>query len=431
MHKIAVIGVGYVGLVTSTCFAQLGNQVIGLDIDSQKIANLKKGIIPIYEEGLTKMVKENLKSGNLSFTTDFKTAVQNSDIIFIAVGTPPLPDGSVNLSYVKNAAESIGKNINGYKVIINKSTVPIGTGDVVKNIIKRVYKGSFDVVSNPEFLREGSAVADFMNPDRIIIGSDSPKSKEIINKLYAPQNSPIVNTDIKTAELIKYASNAFLATSISFINSVANICEKIGADVNNVSLGMKLDPRIGQKAFLAAGVGYGGSCFPKDVKGLIQIAHENKVSFDILDAVETTNLAQKKSLLPKIQSLLDSDLNNKNITIWGLAFKPNTDDVREAPSLTIVKQLVDRGAVVTAVDPIATDNFKKFFDGQIKYQTDLIKSVTNADCLVIVTQWPEFKNVNLSQVKKVMKHPNIIDGRNLFDPKIIKKLGFNYISVGR
>lgn len=431
MHKIAVIGVGYVGLVTSTCFAQLGNKVIGVDIDDQKIANLKQGIIPIYEDGLTEMVKKNLKSGNLSFTTDFKTAVKNSDIIFIAVGTPPLPDGSVDLSYVKSAAESIGKSMNGYKVVIDKSTVPIGTGDVVKNIIRRVYKGDFDVVSNPEFLREGSAVADFMNPDRIVVGSDSQKAKDIVNQLYASQNSPIVNTDIKTAELIKYASNAFLATSISFINSIANICEKIGADVNNVSLGMKLDPRIGQKAFLSAGVGYGGSCFPKDVKGLIQIAHENRVSFDILDAVEDTNLAQKQSLLPKIQTLLGKDLNNKNITIWGLAFKPNTDDVREAPSLTIIKQLTDRGAIVTAVDPIAADNFKKFFDGQINYETDLIKSVKGVDCLVIVTEWPEFKNANLIKVKQSMKHTNIVDGRNIFDPPTVKKLGFKYISVGR
>lgn len=431
MKKIAVIGVGYVGLVTSTCFAELGNQVIGVDIDKQKIDHLNKGIIPIYEEGLTELVKKNHKSGNLSFTTDINKAVKISEIIFVAVGTPPLNDGTVNLEYVKNAAESIGKAMNGYKTIINKSTVPIGTGDIVKRIIAQNYKGEFDVVSNPEFLREGSAVFDFMNPDRIIIGTDSPKAKKIVNDLYAPQNSIIVDTDIKTAELIKYASNAFLATEISFINSIANICEKIGADVTKVSQGMKLDNRISPKAFLTAGIGYGGSCFPKDVKGLIQIAHENGVRFGILEAVEDTNSAQKQSLLPKIQSLLGEDLHNKNITIWGLAFKPHTDDIREAPSLVVIKQLLDRDVKTTVVDPVATNQAKLVLDNTVIYQNDLIKSVTNADCLVIVTEWPEFKNVDLKQVKKVMKKANIIDGRNIFDKKEMKQLGFEYISVGR
>ncbi len=431
MNKIAVIGVGYVGLVTSTCFAELGNQVVGVDIDQKKIANLQKNIIPIFEEGLTELVKQNQQASKLSFTTDVKKAVKSSDIIFIAVGTPSLPDGSVDLSYVKSASESIGKTINSYKVIINKSTVPVGTGNVVKNIIKQFYKGDFDVVSNPEFLREGSAVYDFMNPDRIVIGSDSKKASDIVNKLYSSQDSPIVNTDVKTAEMIKYASNAFLATQISFINSVANICEKIGADVNDVAKGMKLDPRIGQKAFLSAGVGYGGSCFPKDVKGLIQIAHENRVRFDILDAVEDTNLAQKQSLLPKIQTLIGKDLNNQKITVWGLAFKPKTDDVREAPSQVIIKQLIDRGAKVTAVDPIAIDNFKQIFDGQINYETDLFKSVKDADCLVIVTEWSQFQNVDLTKVKQLLNKPNIVDGRNIFNPAKMKELGFNYISVGR
>ncbi len=431
MNKITVIGVGYVGLVTSTCFAELGNQVIGVDIDQNKIDNLNKGIIPIYEEDLTDLVVKNHKSGNLSFTTDISKAVKESEIIFIAVGTPPMPDGSVNLEYVKAVAQSIGKNMNGYKVIINKSTVPIGTGNIVKTIINENYKGKFDVVSNPEFLREGSAVYDFMNPDRIIVGTDSPKAQKIINDLYAPQNSTIVNTDIKTAELIKYASNAFLATEISFINSIANICEKIGADVNDVSQGMKLDNRIGKKAFLSAGIGYGGSCFPKDVKGLIQIAQENGVPFSILDAVEDTNLAQKQSLLPKIQSLLGQDLNDKNITIWGLAFKPNTDDMREAPSLVVIKQLLDRNANITVVDKVATNQAKLILKNTVNYETDLIKSVTNADCLVIATEWEEFKNVDLKQIKKSIKKANVVDGRNIFDKKEMKKLGFKYISVGR
>lgn len=431
MKKISVIGVGYVGLVTSTCFSELGNQVIGVDIDQNKIDNLNNGIIPIYEEGLTELVQKNHKSGNLTFTTDVSKAVKDSEIIFIAVGTPPLADGSVNLEYVKSAAEAIGKSMNGYKVIINKSTVPIGTGDVVKRIISQNYKGEFDVVSNPEFLREGTAVYDFMNPDRVVIGSDSKRAQEIVDELYAPQNSTIVNTDIKTAELIKYASNAFLATEISFINSIANICEKIGADVTKVSEGMKLDSRIGKKAFLNAGIGYGGSCFPKDVKGLIQIAHEHGVRFSILDAVEDTNYAQKQSLLPKIQSLLGEDLHNKNITVWGLAFKPKTDDVREAPSLVIIKQLLDRDAKITVFDPVATNQAKLFLDGNVAYETDLIKSATNADCLIIATEWEEFKNIDLKQLKDVMKTANIVDGRNIFDKKEITEIGFNYISVGR
>jgi len=431
MNKIAVIGVGYVGLVTSTCFAELGNQVIGVDIDQKKIENLEKGIIPIYEEGLTELVKKNYQSGNLSFTTNISKAVKASDIIFIAVGTPPMPDGSVNLEYVKSAAESIGKAMNGYKVIINKSTVPIGTGDLVKRIISQNYQGEFDIVSNPEFLREGNAVHDFMHPDRIVVGNGSKKAKKIVNDLYASQNSTIINTDIKTAELIKYASNAFLATEISFINSIANICEKIGADVGKVSQGMKFDNRIGQKAFLNAGIGYGGSCFPKDVKGLIQIAHENGVRFSILDAVEDTNLAQKQSLLPKIQSLLGENLSNKNITVWGLAFKPNTDDMREAPSLVIIKQLLDRDAKITVVDPIATNQAKLILGDTVKYEKNLVKSVENADCLVIATEWPEFKNADLKQLKKSMKKANIVDGRNIFDKKEIKDLGFCYISVGR
>ncbi|HPT65933.1 MAG TPA: UDP-glucose/GDP-mannose dehydrogenase family protein [Candidatus Woesebacteria bacterium] len=431
MNKIAVVGVGYVGLVTSTCFAELGNKVIGVDINQKKISNLNKGIIPIYEKGLTELVRKNYSSGNLSFTTDINKAVKASDIIFVAVGTPPMPDGSVNLEYVKAAAESIGKAMNGYKVIINKSTVPIGTGSFVERIIQQNYKGKFDIVSNPEFLREGSAVSDFMHPDRIVIGTSSKKARKIVNELYAPQNSTIVNTNTKTAELIKYASNAFLATEISFINSIANICEKIGANITKVSKGMRLDNRIGPKAFLTAGIGYGGSCFPKDVKGLIQIAHENGVRFSILDAVEDTNLAQKQSLLPKIQSLLGEDLHGKNITVWGLAFKPKTDDVRESPSLVVVRQLLDRDATVTVVDPIATNQAKLILKDTVKYEKDLIKSVTGADCLIIATDWPEFKAIDLKQLKKSMKKTNIVDGRNIFNKRKIKKLGFKYLSVGR
>lgn len=430
MRKIAVIGTGYVGLVTGTCLSEIGHEVCCVDIDSNKIENLKKGIIPIYEPGLEELVKKNFEGGKLKFTTDFNEAVSASEVIFIAVGTPPMADGSVDLSYVKSAAESIAKAMNGYKVIVNKSTVPIGTGDTVQRIISTYYKDEFDVVSNPEFLREGSAVDDFMNPDRIVIGNGAGKAREIMLDLYSPIGGERVLTNIKTAEMIKYASNAYLATSISFINSIANICEKVGADVTEVAHGMKLDKRIGKYAFLSAGVGYGGSCFPKDVKGLIQIANENNVGFDILESVEATNEAQKKSLLPKIQKLLGENLHGKRIAVWGLAFKPETDDIREAPALVIVKQLKDRDAEVVIYDPIAFESAKKAgFD--YVFGDDIYKTVEKADCLVIATEWKQFKEVDLDKVKTLMKSPNIVDGRNIFAVEEMKEKGFNYISVGR
>jgi UDPglucose 6-dehydrogenase len=432
MKKIAVIGVGYVGLVTGTCLAELGNEVVGIDIDKKRIDGLNNGIIPIYEKGLEELVKENTEQGRLSFTTDAGKAIEQAEIVFIAVGTPPMPDGSVNLEYVKSAAETVGKNMNDYKVIINKSTVPIGTGDSVTKIIKEFYKGEFDVVSNPEFLREGTAVYDFMNPDRIVVGTVSEKAERILRELYKNfETENLVFTDVKTAEMIKYASNSFLATEISFINSISNLCEKLGADVEKVAQGMMLDKRIGTKAFLHAGVGYGGSCFPKDVKGLIQIAQENGVRFGILEEVEETNSAQKQSLLAKIQKLLGQDLHGKTITIWGLAFKPHTDDVREAPALIVIRQLLDRGASVKVFDPIAQEQGKKILGDTVKYESGLLGSVEKSDCLVVVTEWPEFKTVDLKKIKSAMKSANIIDGRNVFDPKEMKKEGFGYISVGR
>jgi UDPglucose 6-dehydrogenase len=432
MKKIAVIGVGYVGLVTGTCLAELGNEVVCVDIDKARVDSLNKGIMPIYEKGLEELVKENAKQGRLSFTTDAPRAIKQAEIVFIAVGTPPMPDGSVNLEYVKSAAETIGKNVDAYKVIINKSTVPIGTGDSVTKIIKEFYKGEFDVVSNPEFLREGTAVYDFMNPDRIVVGTNSAKAEKILTELYSNfETDNLIFTDVKTAEMIKYASNAFLATEISFINSIANLCEKMGADVEKVAIGMMLDKRIGTKAFLHAGVGYGGSCFPKDVKGLIQIAQENSFRFGILEEVEETNNAQKQSLLTKIQKIVGNDLNGKNITVWGLAFKPHTDDVREAPALIVIRQLLDRGVKVKVFDPIAQEQAKKVLDGNVTYENNLIGSVKNSDCLVIVTEWPEFKTVDLNELKSAMKCPNIVDGRNIFDVKEMKKEGFEYISVGR
>jgi len=428
--KIAVIGTGYVGLVTGACLADIGHRVICVDIDKNKIENLKKGIIPIYEPGLTEIVKKNFENGNLEFTTDTGAAVKKSEVVFIAVGTPSLPDGSVNLDYVKKAAEDIARAMNGYKVIVDKSTVPVGTGDVVGRTIAKYYSGDFQVVSNPEFLKEGDAVNDFMNPDRIVIGSDDKKAEEIMLSLYEKLGGERVLTTVKNSELIKYASNAYLATSISFINSVANICEKVGADVNEVSRGMRADKRIGQYAFLAAGVGYGGSCFPKDVKGMIQTANENEIGFEILDSVEATNEAQKKSLLPKIQKLLGENLSGKKIAIWGLAFKPETDDVRDSPALTIIKQLQDRDVEIEAFDPIAAENMKKEV-AALNIVDDMYECLNEAECLVIVTEWKQFKQADLLKIKSLLKSPNIVDGRNIFKVEEMKKLGFNYLSVGR
>ena len=430
MKKITVVGTGYVGLVTGACLADIGHQVTCVDIDKNKIENLKKGIIPIYEPGLTEIVKKNFDNGNLEFTTDTGMAVKKSEVVFIAVGTPSLPGGSVNLDYVKKAAEDIARAMNGYKVIVDKSTVPVGTGDVVGRTIAKYYSGDFQVVSNPEFLKEGDAVNDFMNPDRIVIGSDDKKAEEIMLSLYEKLGGERVLTTVKNAELIKYASNAYLATSISFINSVANICEKTGADVAEVSRGMRADKRIGQYAFLAAGVGYGGSCFPKDVKGMIQTANENEIGFEILDSVEATNEAQKKSLLPKIQKLLGEDLSGKKIAIWGLAFKPETDDVRESPALTIIKQLQDRDVEIAAFDPIAAENMKKEV-ADLNIVDDMYECLKEAECLVIVTEWKQFKQADLLKIKSLLKSPNIVDGRNIFKVEEMKKLGFNYLSVGR
>lgn len=430
MKKVTVIGTGYVGLVTGVCLADMGHIVTCVDIDSEKIEKLKQGIMPIYEDNLQELVKKNYDNKKLFFIDKPEEAVKDSEVIFIAVGTPPLPDGSANLSFVKGAAETIAKSMNNYKVIVNKSTVPIGTGDLVTRIIGTYYKGEFDVVSNPEFLREGSAVWDFENPDRIVIGNGSPKAQKIMLELYEKFDCPKLLTDIKTAELIKYASNSYLATSISFINSIANICEKIGADVTKVAEGMKLDKRIGKYAFLNAGIGYGGSCFPKDVKALIQIAHENSERFSVLEAVEDTNEAQKQSLLPKIQKLLGEDLSDKKIALLGLAFKPKTDDMREAPSLTIVKQLQDRGAEVLAYDPVAQEQASKLLS-DVKYFDNIEKMVKGVDCVVIATEWEEFTKLDWAKIKGLVKGANLVDGRNCLDRDKMKEMGWNYLAMGR
>jgi len=429
MKKVTVLGVGYVGLVTAACLSDIGHQVTGVDIDKNRIDNLKKGIIPIYEPGLDERVKRNFGK-SLSFSVEVDKAVAESEIVFIAVGTPSLADGSVNLDYVKGAAETIGKAMNGYKVIVNKSTVPIGTGDMVANIIKKYYSGDFEVVSNPEFLREGQAVSDFMNPDRIVIGNGEGKARDIILELYSPLPGERVLTNVKTAEMIKYASNSLLATEISFINSIANICEKVGADVVEVAKGMRLDKRIGKYAFLDAGVGYGGSCFPKDVKALVQIARDNGISFDILESTERTNEEQKASLLPKIKKLLGDNISGKQITVWGLAFKAETDDVREAPALTVIQQLQENGAKIRVFDPVAKESAQKILK-DVEFLDDLYASVDGSECLVVVTEWKQFKEADLSRIKKLMNQPNMVDGRNLFEVGKMREIGFNYMSVGR
>lgn len=429
--NIVVIGTGYVGLVTGTCLTELGNKVVCIDKDASKIETLKKGKSPIYEPGLEELAQRNYKEGRLLFDTSLKNNIQEAELVFIAVGTPSRPNGSADMSYVRAAAKEIGQLLNRYIVIINKSTVPVGSGQMVRNIIKKYYKGDFDVVSCPEFLREGSAVSDFMNPDRVVVGNGSQKVRKIMKKLFAPLNTTILFTDIETAELIKYASNSFLATQISFINSLSNLTEKVGGDITKIAEGMKLDKRIGKFAFLNAGVGYGGSCFPKDVKALIHTAKSNKIPFTILDEVEKVNYNQRKNLLKKIKLLLPK-LKNAKIGVWGLAFKPKTDDVREAPALTIVKELLKAGAKIKTFDPVAENNFKALFsDKNVQYCPSPFEAVKGSDLLVIMTDWNEFKEVDKTNLKNLLAKPNIVDGRNIYDPQEMKELGFNYIGIGR
>ncbi len=433
--KITMIGgVGYVGLVSGACLADLGNEVICTGRDQKKIDDLKKGISPIYEPGLEQVLERNIKAGRLDFTTDNTAAVQASDIIFLTVGTPSAPDGSADLSQIDTAAAEIAEALKAestkrYRIIVNKSTVPIGTGDRVRKIIADIYDGPFDVASNPEFLREGSAVKDFSEPDRVVIGVDSDKAREILQDLYEPQRAPILMTNIKTAEMIKYASNSYLATSISFINSLAKLCEVVGADVTKVSEGMRYDARIGQRAFLDAGIGYGGACFPKDVKALVHIGQENGAPLPLLEQVEAVNEAQKAYMLPKIEKEL-GDLAGKKMALWGLAFKPNTDDMREAPSVVLIKALQERGATVAAYDPVAIENAKQLAP-DVSYTEDALSACEGADALVLVTDWSEFKGVSLEAIKHALKQPVVFDGRNMFDPEDMRQQGFTYHAVGR
>jgi len=431
--KISCMGCGYVGLVAGTCLADMGNEVTCFDIDKGKINKLKKGIIPIYEPGLKDMFERNIKEKRLHFSNDIKATIKESNVIFITVGTPPGQNHEADLFAVESVAEQIGKNMNTYKVIVNKSTVPVGTAELVKNIIKRNQTGKyeFDVVSNPEFLREGEAVKDFTNPDRIVIGTDNEKAKKIMVSIYrgiARTDKPVFITDIKSAEMIKYASNAMLATRISFMNEIAQLCEKVGADVKSVAKGVGLDNRIGPR-FLQAGMGYGGSCFPKDVKALAELMKRNKVKGKILSAVNWVNENQRSFILSKIKKLLPH-LKGKTIAIWGLAFKPKTDDIREAPSIAIIMELQGLGAKIRAFDPEAKINAKKVLKG-VTFCNDPYSTVKGCDALVIATEWNEFRVLDMDKVKRLLKQPNIIDGRNIYEPEEMRSAGFNYIGIGR
>ncbi|MDD5449097.1 MAG: UDP-glucose/GDP-mannose dehydrogenase family protein [Candidatus Omnitrophica bacterium] len=428
--NICVIGTGYVGLVTGACFSDLGNKVVCVDVDKEKIKNLKKGIIPIYEPGLAELVKNSQKKGRISFTTDLKEGVKKSSIIFIAVGTPPRDNGEADLTFVEDVASEIARCMTSYKLIVEKSTVPVETGEWVRHTVKinNKHKVDFDVASNPEFLREGSAIEDFMHPDRVVLGVESKKAKELLSELYRPLNAPIVVTDIKSAEIIKHASNSFLAAKISFINAISNICERAGADVKNVALGMGLDKRIG-KSFLNAGAGFGGFCFPKDLAAFIRISEKLGYDFGLLKEVEKINEAQKRLLVKKIEENLWI-VKGKTIGILGLSFKPDTDDIRFAPSLDIIGSLVKAGAKLKVFDPQAMKKAKSVLRG-VKFCNGPYEAADSADCLVIITEWNEFKELDLKKIKGLLKQPLIIDGRNMYEPAAMKKLGFKYVCMGR
>ncbi|MEW6096093.1 MAG: UDP-glucose/GDP-mannose dehydrogenase family protein [bacterium] len=428
--KICFIGAGYVGLVTGTCFADLGNNVICVDNNEEKIRILKSGGVPIYEPGLNEMIERNVNKNRLSFTTSIEEGIETSDIIFIAVNTPPLPDGDADLSFVENVSKEIAQTMKTYKLIVEKSTVPVETGEWIKHTVKinNKHKVEFDVASNPEFLREGSAVHDIMNPDRIVIGVESPRAEKILRELYAPFKAPIIVTDIKSAELIKHASNSFLATKISFINAVANICERTGADVIKVAEGMGYDSRI-SKSFLNAGAGFGGSCFPKDLSAFIHISQKYGYDFKLLKEVENINNEQKKLVVTKVKKAVWI-LKDKKIGIWGLSFKPNTDDMRRAPSIDVIEMLQREGAIIKAFDPVAMEKAKQILKN-VTFCKDPYEVAQGCDCIVIMTEWNEFKEIDLAKVKDEMANPVIVDGRNIYDPGKMKELGFMYQGIGR
>lgn len=431
--KITVIGTGYVGLVTGTCLAEAGNEVLCIDIDKAKVAKMQNGDVPIYEPHLETYFERNIKVGRLHFSCNIEEGVAHGEIIFLALPTPEDEDGSADLSYVLGVANQIGDLMKDYKIIVSKSTVPVGTGERVKAALKEKTDVPFDVVSNPEFLREGFAVEDFMKPDRVVVGVESERAKNTMEKLYATfvrTGNPIVFMDIKSAELTKYAANAFLATKITYMNEIANYCEKVGANVDDVRLGMGLDERIG-KRFLFPGIGYGGSCFPKDVKALHKSGKDANHHFAILDSVINVNEQQKTVLFPKMEAYFKGDLKDKKIALWGLAFKPNTDDIREAPALYMIEKLLAAGAIVTAFDPEAMENVKATLGNSISFATSMMAAVEGADALLICTEWHAFRNPNFEKLKDALKGNVIFDGRNIYSPKEMKALGVDYYSIGR
>jgi UDPglucose 6-dehydrogenase len=431
--KIAVVGTGYVGLVSGTCFAETGNTVTCIDIDKSKVDKLSNGEITIYEPGLEKLFLRNLKEGRLKFTTNLAEGIQDAKIIFLALPTPPGEDGSADLKYVLGVAKDLGNILTDYKVIVDKSTVPVGTADKVHAAIAANAKVEFDVVSNPEFLREGVAVDDFMKPDRVVIGTSSERAKKLMGELYAPyvrQGNPVIFMDEKSAELTKYAANSFLATKISFMNEIAQLCEKLGADVDMVRKGIGSDDRIG-KRFLFPGIGYGGSCFPKDVQALIKSSEEVDYNFQILKAVEEVNEAQKLHLMPKINAYFNNNLAGKHFALWGLAFKPNTDDIREAPALYLIDALTAAGATVTAFDPEGMPNVKRKIGDKITYVESQYDALVNADALIIATEWAEFRTPDFDKIETSLKNKAIFDGRNLFEVAQVRGMGYHYESVGR
>ncbi len=431
--KIAVVGTGYVGLVTGTCFAETGNDVVCIDINAEKVKQLQNGVVPIFEPELDIYFERNTKHGRLTFTTSLAEGIEGAKIIFLALPTPPGEDGSADLKYILGVAKDLGPLLKEYTVIVNKSTVPVGTADKVNAVIAQTAKVEYSVVSNPEFLREGVAVEDFMKPERVVVGTKSQKARELMEELYEPfvrQGNPIIFMDEHSAEVTKYAANAFLATKISFMNEIANLCELVGADVDEVRRGIGTDSRIG-KRFLFAGVGYGGSCFPKDVQALHKTAQENNYSFDILKAVMDVNYRQRELFYKKIEAKYGKDLSGKTIALWGLAFKPNTDDIREAPALYIIEKLLEAGAKVRAYDPEAIENVKRIFGEKIYFAKDEYDAVDTADFLVIVTEWNEFRSPNFDKIKAALKESVIFDGRNLYDNGKMRELGFTYDSIGR
>ncbi|RAI99882.1 UDPglucose 6-dehydrogenase [Chitinophaga skermanii] len=431
--KISVVGTGYVGLVTGTCFAETGNDVVCVDIDANKVKKLSSGQVTIYEPGLEKLFERNLKEGRLHFTTNLAEGIADAQVIFLALPTPPGEDGSADLSYILGVAEQLGKILTDYKVIVDKSTVPVGTAEKVRAVIAKHCKVPFDVVSNPEFLREGVAVDDFMKPDRVVIGTESERARKIMGDLYAPyvrQGNPVIYMDEKSAELTKYAANSFLATKISFMNEIAILCEKLGADVDMVRRGIGSDERIG-KRFLFPGIGYGGSCFPKDVQALVKSSEEVSYDFKILNAVMDVNEKQKLFLLPKIEAYFNNDLKGKHFALWGLAFKPNTDDIREAPALYIIEALTKAGATVSVFDPEAMPNVRGVVGDIVTYAEHQYDSLENADALIIATEWSVFRTPDFDKIKSSLKNQVIFDGRNLFEVSRMQELGFHYESVGR